>query len=93
MKRKRHTPEQISGKLREADPMLRAGEAVARVVQHLGVSEQTYHRWRNPYDGMKASEAKRLTELEQEKVRLKKAVGSPNRDGMRVGARGGSDAG
>jgi len=74
MKRKRHTPEQIIRKLREADAMLGAGESVARVVQQLGVSEQTYHRWRNQYGGMKASEAKRLKELEQENARLKKAV-------------------
>lgn len=74
MKRTRHTPEQIIRKLREADAMLGAGESVARVVQQLGVSEQTYHRWRNQYGGMKASEAKRLKELEQENARLKKAV-------------------
>jgi transposase-like protein len=74
MKRKRHSPEQIIAKLREADAMLGAGESVARVVQQLGVSEQTYHRWRNQYGGMKASEARRLKELEQENARLKKAV-------------------
>lgn len=74
MKRKRHTPEQIVNKLREADAMLASGSTVGQVVQHLGVTEQTYYRWRNDYGGMKASEAKRLKELEQENARLKKAV-------------------
>ena len=74
MKRKRHTPEQIIGKLREADVMLGAGQTMAYVVQHLCVSEQTYHRWRNQYGGMKASDAKRLKELEQENARLKRVV-------------------
>lgn len=74
MKRKRHTPEQIIGKLREADAMLAGGQTIAQVLQHLGVSEQTLNRWRNQYGGMKASDAKRLKELEQENARLKKAV-------------------
>jgi putative transposase len=84
MKRKRHPPEQIIASLREADAMLGAGESVARVVQHPRVSEPTFHRWRNQYGGMKASEARRLKELEQENARPKRAAGSPNRDGMRV---------
>jgi transposase-like protein len=54
--------------------MLASGSTVGQVVQHLGVTEQTYYRWRNDYGGMKASEAKRLKELEQENARLKKAV-------------------
>lgn len=74
MKRTRHTPEQIVAKLREADAMLAAGRAVAQVVQHLGVSEQTYARWRAQYGGMKADEARRLKELEIENTRLKKLV-------------------
>ena len=74
MKRKRHTPEQIIAKLREADAMLGAGRTIGQVVQHLGVSEPTYHRWRNQYGGMKASDAKRLKQIEQENTRLKKAV-------------------
>lgn len=74
MKRTRHSAEQIVDKLREADAMLAAGKAIAQVVQHLGVSEQTYHRWRNQYGGMKADEARRLKELEQENTRLKKLV-------------------
>ncbi len=74
MKRKRHTPEQIIAKLREAEAMLGAGKTIAHVVQQLGVSEQTYHRWRNQYGGMKAGDAKRLKQLEQENTRLKRAV-------------------
>ena len=74
MKRNRHTPEQIIGKLRDADAMLGSGQTIGQVVQHLGVSEQTYHRWRNQYGGMKASDAKRLKELEQENARLKRVV-------------------
>jgi putative transposase len=74
MKRTRHTPEQIIAKLREADAMLASGASIGQVVQQLGVSEQTYHRWRNQYGGMKAGEARRLKELEQENGRLKKAI-------------------
>lgn len=74
MKRTRHTPEQIVNKLREADAMLAAGKSVGQVVQALGVSEQTFNRWRNQYGGMKADEAKRLKELEVENARLKKLV-------------------
>ena len=75
MKKKRHSPEQIINKLREADAMLAAGRTIGQVVQHLGVSEPTYHRWRNQYGGMKATDAKRLKLLEQENGRLKKLVG------------------
>jgi Transposase. len=74
MKRKRHSPEQIITKLREADAMLATGSTIAQVVQRLEISEQTFHRWRNQYGGMKANEAKRLKELEQENARLKRAV-------------------
>jgi transposase-like protein len=71
-KRKRRNPAQIVAALREADALLNAGQSVAAVIQHLGVSEATYHRWRNQYGGMKAEEAKRLKELESENVRLKR---------------------
>jgi len=73
-RRKRHSPEQIVKKLRDAEAMLNAGKELAAVLQALEVSEATYHRWRNQYGGMKAEEAKRLTQLEQENVRLKKLV-------------------
>ena len=74
MKGKRHTPEQIISKLREAEADLNAGQTIGQVCQRLGISEQTFHRWRNQYGGMKANEAKRLKELEQENNRLKKLV-------------------
>jgi len=74
MKQKRHSPEQIIRKLREADCWLSEGKTIAEIVQRLGISEQTYHRWRNQYGGMKADDAKRLKELATENVRLKKLV-------------------
>lgn len=74
MKRTRHTPEQIVRKLREADAELAKGTAFPEVCKALGVSETTYHRWRNQFGGIKADEAKRLKELEKENVRLKALV-------------------
>ena len=74
MKRKRHTPEQVIAKLREAEAELSRGLSIAAVCKKLGVSEQTYHRWRNQYGGLKGSAMKRLKELERENVRLKKLV-------------------
>lgn len=73
-RRKRHTPEQIVRKLRDADAMLNAGKDLAAVLQSLEVSESTYERWRSQYGGMKAEEAKRLKELEDENRRLKQLV-------------------
>ena len=58
MKRRRHTPEQIVRKLREAERMQAEGADVATVAKHLEISEQTFHRWRNQYGGMKADDAK-----------------------------------
>jgi putative transposase len=74
MKRKRHSPEQIIRKLRDADAMLASGKTIGQACQALEVSEQTFQRWRNQYGGMKAGEAKRLKELEDENKRLKKVV-------------------
>lgn len=74
MKRRRHTPEQIVRKLREADRLLGEGKDLAEVLRHLEVSEPTLHRWRNQYGGMKAEGAKRLRELERENGRLKQVV-------------------
>jgi putative transposase len=73
-RRKRHSPEQVVRKLRDADAMLSAGKDLAAVLQALEVSEQTYHRWRNQYGGMKAEEAVRLKKLEDENRRLKEVV-------------------
>jgi putative transposase len=74
MKRKRHTPEQIIARLREAEAELAGGSTIGQVCQKLGVSEPTFHRWRNQFGGMKAGEMKRLKELEEENRRLKRAV-------------------
>jgi putative transposase len=74
MKRRRHTPEQIVRKLREADRLLAEGSEVAEVVKALEIFEATYHRWRAQYGGMKADDVKRLKELEAENVRLKRIV-------------------
>jgi putative transposase len=73
-RRKRHSPEQIVHKLRDADAMLNAGKDLAAVLQALEVSESTLERWRSQYGGMKAEEAKRLKELEDENRRLKHIV-------------------
>src|SRR5215208_2595271 len=74
VKRRRHTPEQVIRKLREADRLLAEGKTVEEVARHLEVSEQTLHRWRAQYGGMKADDAKRLRELERENAALKRIV-------------------
>ena len=73
-RRRRHTPEQVVRELGEADRLLAEGKDVAEVARHLEVSEQTYHRWRNQYGGMKADDVRRLKELEVENGRLKRIV-------------------
>jgi len=74
MKRRRHTPEQVIRKLREADRMLAEGKTTVEVARALEISENTYHRWRNQFGGMKADDAKRLKELERENATLKRIV-------------------
>lgn len=74
MKRKRHTPEEIIRKLRDAETQLATGATIADVSRKLGVSENTFHRWRVRYGGMRAPETKRLRELEKENARLKRIV-------------------
>ena len=74
MKRRRHTPEQIVRKLREVERLLGEGQTIAEAAKQVEISEQTYHRWRNQYGGMKADDAKRLRELERENARLKRIV-------------------
>jgi transposase-like protein len=74
MKRKRHTPEQIIAKLRQAQADLAGGLEVAQVCQKLGVSQETYYRWQKEYGGIKANQVKRLKVLEKENARLKKAL-------------------
>ena len=74
MKRKRFTVEQIIRMLREAEVHLSQGKSVKLVSRELGITEQTYYRWRKEYGGMKVSQARHLKELEQENTRLKRAV-------------------
>jgi putative transposase len=73
-RKKRHNPEQIVRKLRDAEAMLNAGQELAAVLQALEVSESTYARWRSQYGGMKSEEALRLKKLEDENRRLKQLV-------------------
>jgi len=72
--KKRHTPEQIVRKLREAEAKLAAGASVLEVSRELSVSEATFHRWRKRYGGMQTDAMKRLRELEKENARLKRIV-------------------
>ena len=74
MGRKRHSPEQIITALREAEVGLARGKSVKLISRELGITEQTYYRWRREYGGMKVSQARRLKELERENGRLKRAV-------------------
>jgi putative transposase len=74
MGRKRHTAEEIIGKLRTAEIELAKGLATAEVVRKLANTEQTYYRWRKEYGGLRLDQAKRLKELEKENTRLKKLV-------------------
>jgi transposase-like protein len=79
-RRKRHNPEQVVRKLRDADAMLNSGKELAAVLQALEVSESTYARWRSQYGGMKAEEAVRLKKLEEENKRLKELVAEKELD-------------
>ena len=79
-RRKYHRPEQVVEKLRQADRLLNAGQSVAQVIQTLGITEPTYHRWRARFGGMEAEEAKRLKLLEWENARLKKLLAERDLD-------------
>jgi len=80
MPRKRHTPEQIIRKLREAEVELAKGQTAGEVVRKLGITEQTYYRWRKEYGGLRLDQAKRLKELEKENARLKKLLAEQSLD-------------
>ncbi len=71
MKGKKHTPDQVIAKLAEGDQMLNEGKTIAEVARSACLTETSWHRWKNTYGGMKASDAKRLKELEAENRRLK----------------------
>ena len=74
MSRKRYTPEQIISMLREAEVALSQGQTVGQVCRVLGISEQSYYRWRREYGGLKIDQAKRLKDLSKENVRLRRAI-------------------
>ena len=74
MARKKYTAEQVITKLREAEIELAKGQTTSQVCKKLGISDQTYYRWRKEYGGLRVDQAKRLKKLEQENARLKKLV-------------------
>jgi putative transposase len=74
MGRKRYSPEQKIGMLREAEVAMAQGQTVGQVCRSLGIVEQTFYRWRREYGGLKIEQARRLKALEQENARLKRAV-------------------
>ena len=80
MKRNRHKPEQIIMKLRKAEKMAAQGETVPNIVRELGVSEQTYYRWKRQYGGSNKKELHRLRKLEKENELLKKLVADKELD-------------
>ena len=90
MVRKGFKPEQIIGKLRQAEVLLSQGSTVGEASRKLGVTEQTYYRWRKEYGGMRVEQAKRLRELEKENSRLKKLVADISLDNaiLKEAARG-----
>lgn len=90
MGRRRHQPEEIIGKLREAEIVLSQGGSVADASRRIGVTEQTYYRWRKEYGGLKMDQARRMKELERENARLRQAVSDLTLDKqiLREAARG-----
>ena len=74
MPTKRHTPEQVINKLREAEVAMAQGSTVAEASRQIGVTEQTYYRWRNEFGGLRIDQVKRLKQLESENTRLKRAI-------------------
>lgn len=79
---KRYKPEQIVAMLREAEVELAKGQSIMAVAKKLGITDQTYYRWRKEYGGMKVDQAKRLKELEQENARLKRVVADITLDNL-----------
>lgn len=79
-KRRRHTPDQIIRKLAEGNKLLSGGQELDEVCRHLEIAESTWHRWLSQYGGMKASDAKRLKELEVENARLKRLLADAELD-------------
>lgn len=92
MKKKEFKPEQIITMLREAEVVLAQGSTAVEVVRKLGITEQTYYRWRREYGGMRIEQAKRLKDLEKENTRLKQLVVNLSLDNaiLKEAARGNS---
>lgn len=92
MSKKRHSVETIITKLREAEVLAAKGEGVPEICRQIGVTEQTYYRWRKEYGGLRMDQAKRLKDLEQENGQLKKVVADLTLDNMilKEAARGNS---
>ena len=90
MGRRAYTPEQIINKLREAEVLLSQGATIGEASRKIGVTEQTYYRWRKEYGGIRLEQAKRLKELEKENSRLKKLVADISLDNaiLKEAARG-----
>jgi putative transposase len=80
MKRHRFSAEQIVNKLRQAEVLLAQGQTIAQVSKTLGVTEQTYYRWRKEYGGIKSDQARRLKDLERENARLKRLLAEAELD-------------
>ena len=80
MTRKRFSAEEIVNKLREADVLISQGRTVTQACKQIGVTDQTYYRWRKEYGGLKTDQAKRLKELERENSRLKRLLADAELD-------------
>jgi transposase-like protein len=74
MAKKRHSAEQIISKLREAEVLLAKGTKIPQVSRKIGITEQTYYRWRKEYGGVRTDQVKRFKDMEKENARLKKLV-------------------
>ena len=92
MPRRNYTPERIINKLREVEILLSQGSTVGAAARKIGVTEQTYYRWRREYGGMRIDEVKRLKELEKENIRLKRLLAdlSLDNDILKEASRGNS---
>ena len=92
MVRKGYTAEQVINKLREAEVLISQGATTAEASRKIGITEQTYYRWRREYGGMRIEQARRLKELEKENTRLKKLVADISLDNaiLKEAARGNS---
>lgn len=90
MSKRGYSAEQIIAKLREAEVLIGKGETVGQVCRKIGVTEQTYYRWRRDYGGMRVDQAKRLKDVEQENARLRKLVADLSLDNaiLKEAARG-----